>query len=111
MENINKIDSEQGWEIFTKMINKQVQKSLKDELLLVDRRSATFTFNYSENEWEIKAVSRILDMGLVFSDMINKVFEFRKNSEEEEVFWNRFSKEVRKILEENHLLDLIEMIE
>jgi hypothetical protein len=69
----------------------------------------TLTFPIEgEYSWNSKAAVSYLEMALALYNLANKRSEHKHTpSEEEYAFWNRFSDEVNKVLEDHNISELI----
>lgn len=73
--------------------------------------TVTLSFTFQVGSWDSKAVTQYTDMAILLSSLRNKVFEHKHSHDENELhFWERFSQEVMRELEEYDLTDVINTI-
>lgn len=73
--------------------------------------TVTLSFTFQVGSWDSKAVTQYTDMAVLLNSLRNKVFEHKHNPNADELhFWERFSQEVMRELEEYDLTDVINTI-
>ena len=75
--------------------------------------TVTYTFpNTYDYKWEIEAIPRITDFGIVMSEMLLQGSYHKHTTDEDEYdFWNRFSNEVTIMLENHDLMDIVRRLQ
>lgn len=92
-------------EIAETIANELIKRGIGDNL---NNRNVSLIFPLPEDKWEASLALRSLDMALALYDLsMQRSYHKHVDDEEEYEFWERFSEEVNKVLEEKNLFDLV----